>query len=192
HRPAVPGQPAARHRRAPHPETLEPESVLASTQRHRTGCGRVPAPRHPTWRHRAMRALSLTLILLTLTGCATLASGDLVELQRQADSAYSDADYARASELYERLARALPTDAGVRFQRGNSLARQGDHAGAIASYRDALTRDPQHARAWHNLLQVQLQEARLTASEMQRYLSAQSPHADLALKRAERLLEASP
>ena len=139
-----------------------------------------------------MRALSLTLILLTLTGCATLASGDLVELQRQADSAYSDADYARASELYERLARALPTDAGVRFQRGNSLARQGDHAGANASYRDALTRDPQHARAWHNLLQVQLQEARLTASEMQRYLSAQSPHADLALKRAERLLEASP
>lgn len=65
-----------------------------------------------------MRALALTFILLTLTGCATLASGDLVELQRQADSAYGEADYSRASELYARLAQAMPTDAGVRFQRG--------------------------------------------------------------------------
>jgi len=139
-----------------------------------------------------MRALSITILLLSLTGCATMVSGDLVELQRQADSAYNAADYPRASELYGRLAKAMPTDAGVRYQQGNSLARLGDHNGAIISYRDALLRDPQHARAWHNLLQVQIQETRLTAGEMQRYLSGQTPYAERALKRAELVLEATP
>lgn len=138
-----------------------------------------------------MRALSL-IVLLTLTGCATLPSSDLVELQRQADSAYGAGDYARAKELYGRLAKAMPTDAGVRYQQGNSLARLGDNNGAINSYRDALLRDPQHARAWHNLLQVQTREARLTASEMQRYLSDQTPHAERALQRARQILEATP
>lgn len=138
-----------------------------------------------------MRALSL-IVLLTLTGCATLPSSDLVELQRQADSAYGAADYASANELYGRLAKAMPTDAGVRYQQGNSLARLGDNNGAINSYRDALLRDPQHARAWHNLLQVQTREARLTASEMQRYLSDQTPHAERALQRARQILEATP
>lgn len=86
-----------------------------------------------------MRALSL-IVVLTLTGCATLPSSDLVELQRQADSAYGAGDYARAKELYGRLAKAMPTDAGVRYQQGNSLARLGDNNGAINSYRDALDR----------------------------------------------------
>ena len=46
-----------------------------------------------------------------------------------------------------RLAKAMPADAGVRYQLGNSLARQGDVQGAIDSYREALLRDRQHARA---------------------------------------------
>lgn len=140
-----------------------------------------------------MRVLSIALLALCLGGCAALQpKNQIIELQQQADAAYAQADYAQASALYRRLTLKLPTDAGVRYQLGNSLARQGDNPAAIASYRDALVRDPQHARSWHNLLQVQLREATLTAGEMQRYLNAQTPYAERALKRAEQLLDTFP
>lgn len=140
-----------------------------------------------------MRVLSIALLALCLWGCAALQpKNQIIELQQQADAAYAQADYAQASALYRRLTLKLPTDAGVRYQLGNSLARQGDNPAAIASYRDALVRDPQHARSWHNLLQVQLREATLTAGEMQRYLNAQTPYAERALRRAEQLLDTFP
>ncbi|WP_167492531.1 tetratricopeptide repeat protein [Pseudomonas leptonychotis] len=140
-----------------------------------------------------MRVLSIALLALCLSGCAGLQpKNQIIELQQQADAAYAQANYAQASELYRRLTEKLPTDAGVRYQLGNSLARNGDNTGAIASYRDALVRDPQHARSWHNLLQVQLREATLTAAEMQRYLNTQTPYAEQALGRAEQLLELFP
>lgn len=140
-----------------------------------------------------MRVLSIALLALCLSGCAGLQpKNQIIELQQQADAAYAKGQYAQASELYRSLTLKLPTDAGVRYQLGNSLARNGDNIGAIASYRDALVRDPQHARSWHNLLQVQLREATLTAAEMQRYLNTQTPYAERALGRAEQLLELFP
>lgn len=136
-----------------------------------------------------MRILSLAVVVLLLTGCAGLMpSSGLVELQRSANRDYAAGDYERASEQFRRLAKAMPNDAGVRYQLGNSLARQGDGRAAVDSYREALVRDPQHARAWHNLLQVQLREALLTAAEMQKNLNPQQPLADRALGLGERLL----
>jgi len=137
-----------------------------------------------------MRILSLALAGLLLSGCAGLTpSTSLVELQRSANRDYAAGDYERASEQFLRLAKAMPNDAGVRYQLGNSLARQGDERGAVDSYREALLRDPQHARAWHNLLQVQLRNALMTAAEMQKTLNPQQPQADRALGLGERLLD---
>ncbi|WP_394561177.1 tetratricopeptide repeat protein [Aquipseudomonas alcaligenes] len=137
-----------------------------------------------------MRILSLALASLLLSGCAGLMpASNLVELQNSANRDYAAGDFERAADQYRRLARAMPNDAGVRYQLGNSLARQGDVQAAIESYREALLRDPQHARAWHNLLQVQLREALLTAGEMQKTLSPQQPQADRALGLGERLLD---
>jgi tetratricopeptide (TPR) repeat protein len=140
-----------------------------------------------------MRLLSTVMLALLISGCANLQpKNQIIDLQRQADTAYSQGDFATSTELYERLAKKMPTDAGIRYQLGNSQARQGDGQAAITSYRDALVRDPQHARSWHNLLQVQLREATLTATEMRRYLNSQTPHADKALERADRLLKVFP
>ncbi len=137
-----------------------------------------------------MRILSLALAGLLLSGCAGLTpSTSLVELQRSANRDYAAGDYERASEQFLRLAKAMPNDAGVRYQLGNSRARQGDERGAVDSYREALLRDPQHARAWHNLLQVQLRNALMTAAEMQKTLNPQQPQADRALGLGERLLD---
>ncbi|MGE8497159.1 MAG: tetratricopeptide repeat protein [Pseudomonas sp.] len=137
-----------------------------------------------------MRTLSLALASLLLSGCAGLVpKSDLVSLQNTANQDYASGRFEQASDQYRRLADAMPSDAGVRYQLGNSLARQGDVQGAIGSYREALVRDPQHARAWHNLLQVQLREALLTAAEMQKTLNPQLPQADRALGLGERLLD---
>lgn len=140
-----------------------------------------------------MRYLSLVLILLALTGCAgRMTHSNLITQQNSADQAYAIGNYEVASKLYRSLAKELPTDAGIRYQLGNSLARQGDAQGAMESYREALVRDPQHARAWHNLLQVQLRMAVLTAGEMRQTLNAQQPMADGALQLGERLLGVFP
>lgn len=137
-----------------------------------------------------MRILSLALASLLLSGCAGMVpKSNLVALQNSANQDYASGRFEQASEQYRRLAEVMPSDAGVRYQLGNSLARQGDVQGAIGSYREALLRDPQHARAWHNLLQVQLREALFTAAEMQKTLNPQQPQADRALGLGERLLD---
>lgn len=140
-----------------------------------------------------MRVLTVLALGLVLSGCTSLQGKNaLINLQQQADSAYAKGDYAQASALYRSLAQKMPTDAGVRYQLGNSQARLGDNAAAISSYRESLLRDPHNARSWHNLLQVQLREATLTAAEMQRYLNPQTPYAGQALQRAEQLLTLFP
>lgn len=139
-----------------------------------------------------MRRLSLVFFvsLFLLPGCTSLMpQSNLVAQQDEANLAYSSGNFEHASRLYRDLAQSLPTDAGVRYQLGNSLARQGDTQGAIESYRETLVRDPQHARAWHNLLQVQLREALFTASDMRQTLSPQQPMAERALGLGDRLLD---
>lgn len=139
-----------------------------------------------------MRRLNLVFLvsLLLLPGCGSmLPQSSLVSQQDEANQAYSTGNFEHASRLYRNLAQLLPNDAGVRYQLGNSLARQGDAQGAIASYREALVRDPQHARAWHNLLQVQLREALFTAGDMRQTLSPQQPMAERALGLGDGLLD---
>jgi tetratricopeptide (TPR) repeat protein len=137
-----------------------------------------------------MRCLILLLALFFVQGCTTLAPhSNLLAMQDEANQTYAAGDFEQAGKLYRSLADALPSDAGVRYQLGNSLARQGNIPAAIDSYREALVRDPQHARAWHNLLQVQLREALLTAGEMHQTLNPQQPMAGRALLLGERLLE---
>jgi len=129
-----------------------------------------------------------------LQGCAGLglglgSSNDLLDLERQAQQAYAQGNYARSSEYYAKLAAQMPTDADTRYRLANSLAREGNHALAIRTYREALLRDPQHAGAWYNLMQLQAQELTLTAMEARRYLDQKNPRAQPALERAEQLIE---
>jgi tetratricopeptide (TPR) repeat protein len=139
-----------------------------------------------------MRGLTVIALSALLSGCAGLglnSSIDLLELQRQAQQAYADGNYVRASEYYQRLTASMPTDADTRYRLGNSLAREGRHEQAIQTYREALLRDPQHARAWYNLMQLQAQALTLTAMEARRYLDRKDPRARSTLNRAEQLIE---
>jgi tetratricopeptide (TPR) repeat protein len=139
-----------------------------------------------------MRGLIIIALSVALQGCAGLglgSSNDLLDLERQAQQAYAKGNYARSSEYYAQLAARMPTDADTRYRLANSLAREGNRSLAIQTYREALLRDPQHARAWYNLMQLQAQELTLTAMEARRYLDRKNPGARTALERAEQLIE---
>jgi Flp pilus assembly protein TadD len=117
-------------------------------------------------------------------GSATLE--DVVALRQQAEQAYAAEDWPAAEKAYHRLTETVPQDAENWFRLGNVYARLGRHQEAIALYREALVRDPAHARAWHNLGMTQLRVATGTFVEMQAYTDPEDP----VVQRARRIVEA--
>lgn len=111
---------------------------------------------------------------------------DVVVLTRQAEEAYASEDWAAAEKAYRRLTEAVPQNAENWFRLGNALARLGRHQEAIARYREALVREPGHARAWHNLGMTQLRVATSTFVEMQEYTAPDDP----VTERARRIVRA--
>jgi len=87
-----------------------------------------------------VRAL-LGLAFLALAGT----DGDADRALVDALSAYRAGEYARAGEIYEGLLASGHESGALRYNLGNCLARQGDHARALAQYRAAqrvAPRDP--------------------------------------------------
>ncbi|OEC35691.1 Tetratricopeptide repeat-containing protein [Pseudomonas cuatrocienegasensis] len=138
-----------------------------------------------------IRSLTLAGLLLPLAACSQfpLAQPDLLALQKQASSAYAAGDYASASAGFRTLAEAMPQDADVRYRLGNSLAQQKQIDAAIAAYREALQRDPKHAKAWHNLIFLQLEGVNYSVAEMYKHIDTQDPQIAPIVKKAEAVMD---
>lgn len=136
-----------------------------------------------------MRGLILVTLVL-LSGCASLSRpGDLIELQRQASAAYAAGDYGRASQGYAELVKQSPKDADLRFRLGNSLAQQGEVEAAMGAYREALLRNPKHAKAWHNLIYLQLQGVGHSVAQMYLSIDRNDPQVAGVVGQAEAMLK---
>lgn len=85
--------------------------------------------------------------------------GNAVELQQQAYKAYSEGNWAEAEKALVALTREVPQEADPWFRLGNVYARQERPAQAVAAYQEALVRDPENGKAWHNMGIVQLRQA---------------------------------
>jgi tetratricopeptide (TPR) repeat protein len=72
-------------------------------------------------------------------------------------SALRARDYDRAVELTRDALKASPNDARIWTLQGIALSRKGDHAGALASYRRALTLSPDYIPALEGAAQLQYQ-----------------------------------
>lgn len=68
------------------------------------------------------------------------------DLDIKAAAAYKNQDYKRASQLYGKS----PNSLASHYNHGNALARSGDLEGALASYEQALTHDPDDADTLYN------------------------------------------
>ncbi|MDC0068009.1 tetratricopeptide repeat protein [Gammaproteobacteria bacterium] len=126
-----------------------------------------------------------------LTGCAASPPSNEAAIRtalQQATSAYAAGDYGRAVKSYRQLTDLLPKDAELWFRLGNAYARQGNSAQALDAYAEALVRNPQDGRAWHNRGIVQLEMAASNYTEAIATLKAGDPMLPVAERAAEEIL----
>ncbi|MDO9323135.1 MAG: hypothetical protein Q7U01_16085 [Pseudomonas sp.] len=138
-----------------------------------------------------MRVLILGGMLASLVACASYPGGNtnLLDLQKQASSAYAAADYSTSTRDYRALVEALPQDAEMRYRLGNSLAKERNIDGAIEAYREALMRDAKHAKAWHNLIYLQLQGVGNTVAQMYLHIDRSDPSVAPLVSQAEVVMQ---
>lgn len=109
------------------------------------------------------RRYEAILLMVFLGGCASTAPQREVRavlaLQKQAEAAYAQGDMAQALSVYRALQGEIPDDDTIWFRLGNIYARLDQSQDAVAAYRQVLQRDASHAKVWHNLGVVLLQQA---------------------------------
>ena len=124
---------------------------------------------------------------LLLSACATTPHKDLTAtsaLQKHAQQAYLSGDMNAAQADYLQLTQTMPNDTRYWFRLGNVYARSGQLQRAVHAYRHVLKHDADHAKAWHNLGIVLMQQAE--AAFMQ---SASKARANDGLKAASLRME---
>ncbi len=133
-----------------------------------------------------MRTSIIFLILVShnLVGCSlqniqsdkpSPELSDIVQLEQTAKKAYLSEDWATAEKAYKNLTLQIPGDAEPWFRLGNIYARTNNLDAAVATYREALIRDPKNSKIWHNLGVIQLKQAANTFLEMQQYTEENDP-----------------
>ena len=142
---------------------------------------------------RLLPAALLAILLLAVQGCTgtNVKPGkksleEVVALRAQAEAAYKGENWVDAEKAYRTLTQQIPAESENWFRLGNVYARLGRPYDAIALYREALVRDPQNSRAWHNLGVTQLRVATNTFEELQKHTDPADPVAE----RAHRVVDA--
>ena len=100
---------------------------------------------------------------------------DLLELQKQADTAYLNDDLVASEKGYEILIKELPAIALHWFRLGNIYVRTNRPDAAINLYREAVLRNPKYSKAWYNLGIVQLKQTAYSLNEMLLYTDITDP-----------------
>lgn len=95
-----------------------------------------------------MKRLILTFGIILLTGIISMTAQTLTQ---QADSAYMNDNFSKATELYLEIAATEGTSSDLYYNLGNSYYRQGKLGKAILYYEKALRLDPSNEDARANL-----------------------------------------
>ena len=99
------------------------------------------------------------MLLLVISGCSTTPQGDVYDLRRQAQQAYSAEEDQRSETLFLGLARAAPNDPETWFYLGNLYARTNRPDLAIDAYQKSLMLKSVDPRPWHNIGIVRIRQA---------------------------------
>jgi len=119
-------------------------------------------------------------------GTASNGGGNAIELRDKAYQAYNEGKWAEAEQALVALTRQIPQEPDPWFRLGNVYARQDEPRRAVAAYQEALVRQPENGKAWHNMGIVQLRQAMHSFTQLQ---SATDPGDDLH-ERASLLIDA--
>lgn len=122
-----------------------------------------------------MRLVLSVLLLLWSSGCALLPQGNIYELRRDAQLAYTAEEDSRAETLLLGLARAAPNEPETWFYLGNLYARTSRPQQAIEAYQKSLMLNSTDARVWHNVGIVRVREAWASFIQAQALVKADDP-----------------
>lgn len=123
-----------------------------------------------------MKVLLISLLLLVASGCNQFNIqssrpdepdlNNVLELQQQADKAYQEEDWPGAEKIYRQLTEKVPAQVEPWFRLGNIYARTERLDAAVIAYRNALLRNSESGKIWHNLGIVHLRQATNTFIDM--------------------------
>ncbi|MFQ5658859.1 MAG: tetratricopeptide repeat protein [Gammaproteobacteria bacterium] len=99
----------------------------------------------------------------------------ILEVQRLADEAYDNDDYANSEKYYLQLTEKVPKEARNWFRLGNVFARTERPNLAIKAYQEALLRDPKQSKAWYNMGLLYLRQSANSFINLQTYVPEQDP-----------------
>lgn len=114
---------------------------------------------------RTMKMKLAWLCCTALAGCSSAPArhaaklDSILQVQQQADQAYTSGDMPGSIALYQRLTEAVPQEADYWYRLGNAYARLQQPDQAVDAYQQAIKRNGAHARAWHNLAIVRMRQA---------------------------------
>lgn len=105
-----------------------------------------------------------SLLGVSLVGCGTTNTAEqrlanVLTTQERADDAYRSGDMEHAAVLYRQLTSINPQEADYWYVLGNTYVRTQQPDQAVQAYQEAIMRNPNHARAWHNLGIVRMRQA---------------------------------
>lgn len=103
------------------------------------------------------------------------AGADLLSVEREALEAYQRQDWATSEKNFVLLTQKIPAESEPWFKLGNIYARTERPELAVRAYREAVIRDPEHSRAWHNMGVVQLKQAAASFKELQKFADPDDP-----------------
>lgn len=112
----------------------------------------------------SLKVIAWLLLSVILAGCATTKPStrrlaDVINTQDQADAAYHANDMQHAAALYLQLTKMVPQEADYWYMLGNAYVRTQEPDKAVQAYEQAIARNPNHTRAWHNLGIVRMRQA---------------------------------
>jgi tetratricopeptide (TPR) repeat protein len=123
------------------------------------------------------------LVSVLLAGCSatpltktpTQRLNRVLTMQQDADTAYRSNDMEHAVALYLQLTRMIPQEADYWYMLGNSYVRTQQPDRAVEAYQQALVRNPDHTRAWHNLGIVRMRQAMAAFASSANTAKAEDP-----------------
>lgn len=109
------------------------------------------------------------------TPASTAVASDLMAVEKTANEAYQRQDWVESEKNFLLLTQKAPGEAEPWFRLGNIYARTHRPDLAIRAYREVVVRNPKHARAWHNMGIVQLQQAKMSFDELTKFADPADP-----------------
>lgn len=142
-----------------------------------------------------LRVSGWLLVGLLLAGCSatpltkspTQRLNRVLTMQQDAETAYRSNDMERAVALYLQLTKTIPQEADYWYMLGNSYVRTQQPDRAVDAYQQALARNPNHTRAWHNLGIVRMRQATAAFASSASTAKAEDPMHEISARLASEL-----